>query len=392
MRFGVNYIPSRNWLYSWTDWDPGAVAADLAAVRSLGFDHVRLHLLWSLFQPNPTLVSPVLLDRLVALLDACAAEGLQAQVTVLNGWMSGFLFRPSWMSPDRSFFDDPEVVSAAERYVRAVARTIAAHPAALGIDIGNELSVLADHEPVWPAPLSADGWAGNLLRACAQEMPNGTHCNGVDHRPWLTRTAPFGRERLAADGSVTVVHAWPYFTGAFARYGHRDGRALHIGAYLVELANAYAATPHRQVWAQEIGLSEQWVPAADITDAAAHFLRSTASASQLWGVTWWCSHDIDPALTGFAPLEYDLGLLTTDNAVKPMGAAVAAAIRDHRDIPPATRDTAIVLLDEDGLRTMDTFLELAADGVHPRIVLPSKAQDEAHLHARGIRHVVTPDR
>ena len=32
-RFGVNYVPSHGWWYSWVDWDERAIAADLAAGR-----------------------------------------------------------------------------------------------------------------------------------------------------------------------------------------------------------------------------------------------------------------------------------------------------------------------------------------------------------------------
>ncbi len=225
VRLGVNYIPARNWLHSWTEWEPAAVEEDLAAIAALGFDHVRLHLLWPLFQPDPGYVGAVMLGRLHETLDICAANHLHAEVTVLNGWMSGFVFRPAWMSTRRSFFHDAEVTAAARRYVRAGTSAVATHPAALGIDIGNELSVLADHEPSRPVPGSAGNWARDPLRTCAEEMPDGLHCNGVDHQPWLTGTAPFSRGALAGDGSVTVVHAWPFFTGAFDRYGNTDGRA-----------------------------------------------------------------------------------------------------------------------------------------------------------------------
>ncbi|MEU7905846.1 cellulase family glycosylhydrolase [Actinoplanes sp. NPDC049118] len=388
-RFGVNYIPARHWLHSWTEWEPAAIDEDLAAIAALGFDHVRLHLLWPLFQPDPGYVSATMLSRLRAVLDTCATHGMQAQVTVLNGWMSGFLFRPAWMSTQRSFFNDPEVTAAELQYLRAVAQELAGHPAALGIDIGNELSVLADHEAVRPVPGSADGWARTLLRACADDMPDGLHCNGVDHQPWLTGAAPFTRDALASDGSVTVVHAWPFFTGAFDRYGHADGRALHIGEYLVELAGAYADAPGREVWAQEIGLSTQWIPEPDIAGAAAQFLRATASAGRLWGVTWWCSHDIDPMFTGFAPLEYDLGLLTTRNTVKPMGEQVAEVIREIAEAAPPARRIAMVLPDRaGGLDAMDGFLQLKARGVDPAIVLASRAGDRNHLLGRGIETVV----
>ncbi|MEU5783376.1 hypothetical protein [Micromonospora lupini] len=38
-RFGVNYVPSRNWWHCWLDWDPDSILADLRAVAGLGLDH-----------------------------------------------------------------------------------------------------------------------------------------------------------------------------------------------------------------------------------------------------------------------------------------------------------------------------------------------------------------
>lgn len=57
MRFGVNYIPSKKWLYSWIDFDKSAILEDLKTIKSLGFDHIRARVLWSYFQPNENKVS-----------------------------------------------------------------------------------------------------------------------------------------------------------------------------------------------------------------------------------------------------------------------------------------------------------------------------------------------
>ena len=56
VRFGVNYVPSKNWWFSWADWDRRSVDADLRDIASLGMDHIRIMLLWSELQPNSTYV------------------------------------------------------------------------------------------------------------------------------------------------------------------------------------------------------------------------------------------------------------------------------------------------------------------------------------------------
>ena len=32
LRFGVNYTPSKKWLYSWVDWDSAAILDDLQTI------------------------------------------------------------------------------------------------------------------------------------------------------------------------------------------------------------------------------------------------------------------------------------------------------------------------------------------------------------------------
>src|SRR5450432_322706 len=91
-RFGVNYTPSKHWWYSWLDWDQKSIAADLQAIAALGMDHIRIQCLWPIFQPNINYVSDTALQRLRALLDLADQAGLDVEVTVLDGWLSGFAF------------------------------------------------------------------------------------------------------------------------------------------------------------------------------------------------------------------------------------------------------------------------------------------------------------
>ncbi|MBB4682503.1 hypothetical protein HNR67_008621 [Crossiella cryophila] len=42
IRFGVNYVPSKNWWFSWADWDRASIARDLDRIAALGMDHIRI--------------------------------------------------------------------------------------------------------------------------------------------------------------------------------------------------------------------------------------------------------------------------------------------------------------------------------------------------------------
>lgn len=392
VRFGVNYVPSGQWWYAWLDWEPRSIADDLAAIAGLGLDHVRVHCLWPLFQPNPRRVSAAMLRRLADLLALADDAGLDVCVTVLDGWLSGTDFRPHWLPPGANVFTDPVALEAQHRLIAAVLDVAGGHPRFLGVDIANEPNVLVDfpgNEDTTTA--QGDAWVAELLATCEELAPGKLHVAGMDHRPWLA-SAPFSREVLATTGAATAIHAWTYFTGALQRYGARGTGTTHLAEYMIELAKAYHADPHRPVWLQEYGASAEWLPEPSLPDHAAAFTTAALSCADVWGVTWWASHDIDRRLAGFAELEYGLGLLTTGNTVKPAGARLRELIQRQREAPvsPAGRTVALVLDrgHPPGLDFADRFFELIDGGLQPAIVRAERRHDESYLAERGITQLV----
>ena len=99
LRFGVNYTPRRLWWYCWQDWNQQAILEDMEGIASLGVDHIRAQCLWPVFQPGINVVNQKAVDALALLLDAADRSGLDVEVTVLNGWMSGLSFLPAWCAP-----------------------------------------------------------------------------------------------------------------------------------------------------------------------------------------------------------------------------------------------------------------------------------------------------
>ncbi|WP_433515324.1 glycoside hydrolase 5 family protein [Nonomuraea sp. CA-143628] len=322
-RFGVNYLPRENWWYAWAE-DDDTFAEDLHQIAALGFDHVRVQCLWPLFQPNPSWVSPRALRRLVHLLDRAAENGLDVCVTVLDGWLSGFDFRPCWLA-DVDPFTDPEAVDAAELLVGAVARAVEGHPALWCVDVANEPNVLMRHLKAG----EGEAWAARMLGAArAAAVPVTV---GVDHVPWMSDDVPIGRAFLAGACDLIPVHAWPYFTGALARVG--EERAWAIPDYLSQVARATAGAAGKPLWIQEVGVSPLWLADVAVEDFAERMLRRAAAIPGLGAVTWWASHDISRRFTGFDELEYGLGLIDAEGRTKPVGARVAEVVAELRDRP-----------------------------------------------------------
>lgn len=401
MRFGVNYTPSKNWWYSWLDWDQKSVAHDLQAIAALGFDHIRIQCLWPLFQPHINFVSETALHNLRAMLDLAGHAGLDVEVTVLNGWLSGYAFTPAWVEPKwkgekRNIFTDPEIVEAEKLLFQMIAEEVGRHPRFLGFDLGNELGVLQQRD--FPVEMSAaDRWAQEMLAYCERLAPGRFHVNGVDHTHWFSNYG-FSRDNLANTGAATVLHAYILFTGALERYGYQGVGSLHLAEYCIELARAYQRDLRRPVWLQEFGASSEWMPAGYIPEFAERTIRNAATCAGLWGFTWWSSHNLNPRLKGFAKLEYDLGLLDNANRVKPAGQLVAKLIREFHHRPPEILPRPVALVISDQLLSArpyppqwtiaKPFMDLIAQGVRPAIVLENRLKDAQYLKSRGITEFV----
>ncbi|TDU87195.1 cellulase (glycosyl hydrolase family 5) [Kribbella voronezhensis] len=370
--FGVNYVPREQWWNAWLDFDEASIADDLAAIAALGCDHVRIQCLWPVFQPFPTSVSATAMARLSTVLDRAHAAGLDVWVTVLNGFLSGWVFRPAWMH-DRNVFTDPLAISAATTLLGAVAEVVAGHPAGAGVDLGNEPNMLAgfEREPVTGSDL--DAWARSMIAAVRSAAPGLPVVLGADHQPWMTAKTGFGRPLLANELDVTTVHAWPYFSGFLGRFGEDHDVSWAIGAYLARIAAAYQSQP-RPIWVQEIGVAPEWVANVAVEDAAEQLIRGALSAPGVAGLSWWASHDIRPDHTGFNSIEYDLGLLDVHNRVKPVGQRFAETIADLRRTRPAAPEVTEVVLSRDAIADLhfaDRWARGWVAGAPPRVILAS---------------------
>ncbi|MFG2602722.1 glycosyl hydrolase [Streptomyces sp. NPDC048514] len=402
VRFGVNYTPSEGWFHHWLDFDLDSVRADLDAVAALGLDHIRVFPLWPYFQPNRTLIRAGAVDRLVALADAAAERGLDVNVDGLQGHLSSFDFLPAWTRTwhRRNLFTAPDVVDGQAAYLRTLAAALAGRPNFIGMTVGNEVNQFAAGPHPDPDRITAEDagrWLTRMLAACADGAPGRLHLHASYDAAWYQDDQPFTPGHSARLGAVTAVHSW-VFNGTAQRYGRTSVQSEHHAAYLVELSKAWAEEPHRPVWLQEVGAPAPLVPA----EHAAAFTEATVANALdcpgLWGITWWCSHDVSRDLADFPELEYSLGLLTNDRRPKDIARVLAAAAREPHRTAPA-RTTALVVPADPARRSrcapggpvFEAFFRLVADGARPATVLDTRAGDREHLAARGITEVVTPD-
>ncbi|MET7972406.1 glycosyl hydrolase [Streptomyces mirabilis] len=403
VRFGVNYTPSEGWFHHWLDFDLDSVRADLDSIAALGLDHIRVFPLWPYFQPNRALIRPRAVEQLLQLVDAAGERGLGVNVDGLQGHLSSFDFLPAWTRTwhRRNLFTDPEVLDGQAAYLRTLAAALADRPHFIGMTLGNEVNQFSAGPP-HPDPDRAssaqiDDWLERMLAACEEGAPGRLHLHAEYDATWYQDDMPFTPAQAARRGAVTAVHSW-VFNGTAQRHGRTSVPTEHHAAYLIELSKAWADDPHRPVWLQEVGAPAPLIP----SEHAASFTEATVAAAldcpDLWGITWWCSHDVSRDLADFPELEYGLGLLTNDRRPKDSARALARAAREHHHTT-APRTTALIVPADPAVRSLcapggpvfEAFFRLTADGARPTTVLDARADDKEHLAARGITEVVSPD-
>ncbi|MFJ2604112.1 glycosyl hydrolase [Streptomyces sp. NPDC087425] len=401
LRFGVNYTPRRGWFHSWQDFDPAEAYEDLAQIAGLGLDHVRVFHLWPLLQPNRGLVRTTAVDQLARLVDLAAEVGLDVMVDGVQGHLSSFDFYPEWTRSwhHRNVFTDPDALTAQAELLRTLSHALADRPNLIGLQLGNELNNLVEHNPVTVAEV--DHYLDTLLAAAREGLrPGQLATHSAYDAAWYGDDHPFTPEASARKGDVTSVHPWVFSADCARRYGPASLQVRHLAEYGTELATAYAVDVDRLVWVQETGAPEPHIPAAEAPEFARATLLNAADCTSLWGVTWWCSHDVDRSLLDFPELEYTLGLFDAAGRAKPIAHTLAATVAELRAVPaaPQTRDTALVLECTPGTRSVsgpggaffEAWMRLRAEGGRPAVVLAERAEDAGYLAARGITRTVRP--
>lgn len=403
-RFGVNYTPSKDWMFQWMNVEPDVVRRDFDSIASLGLDHVRVFPLWPTLQPNRTLIRQKALDDVRLVVDLGAERGLDVSVDVIQGHMSGFDFVPAWLVNwhDGNMFTDEPAIRAQADLVAALYDAVRDAPNMMGLTLGNEVN---QFQPPNPAAMPADSaqvehWLRSLLEAPRDVDPRHVVAHSENDHLWYRDDHPFLPAHASRLGDLTTVHSW-IFNGTGQRYGALSEQSVRHAEYLIELSRAFATDPHRAVWLQEVG-----APALNLAEhEMPEFCRRTVEAAlttrDLFAVTWWCSHDVSRELGDYKELEYSLGLLDVENRVKPLGSEFADVVAEARRQPVATTsrvDAVVVDVDErdvplsraslaPGGAVFDAWHALRATGSMPTVVTSRTADRPTELAARGVRSV-----
>ncbi|WP_407359070.1 glycosyl hydrolase [Microbacterium sp. LTA6] len=407
LRFGANYTPRSEWMHAWMSLDLDEVRRDFAALADLGLDHVRIFPLWTVLQPNRTLIRAEAVEDVRAVVDIAAEFGLDASVDVIQGHLSSFDFVPSWLFTwhDKNMFTHPDALSGQVALVERLGARLGDAGNFLGFTLGNETNQFSakTHPSPWPVTeAEAANWITTLLDAAQKAAPAQQHVHSEYDAAWYMDGHGFTPALASRLGAMSTVHSW-IFNGTAQRYGGRSVASDRHAEYMIELARGFATDPDRAIWLQEVGAPSNCLTPEETPDFLEATVRSAARTENLWGVTWWCSHDVSRALADFPELEYTLGLVDQDGAAKPIGRRFAEIIPELRERQPAPpRSLGIVVeVDENetpisraamspGGSIFQAWVDACTAGVDPAIVTSLDADKPEVLASRGITELVRP--
>ncbi|NEG54393.1 glycoside hydrolase 5 family protein [Bifidobacterium platyrrhinorum] len=398
MKFGVDYTPSHGWFHSWLDPDWTSIDRDLKQIADLGLDHVRIFPVWPYLQPNRTWINRKGVDDVRRMVRLAGDHGLDAYVDVFQGHLSSFDFIPSWLVTWHAgnMFTDPDAVAAERELVSVMNDALSGEANFRGITLGNEVNQLSDRPhptKMTATPAQIDAWLDELLPAAGGDGRSALY--SVNDGVWFIDGHPFTPVQSATKGDMTTIHSW-VFNGIAQGYGARSEECHSYALYLAELSKAFGPQD-RPVWLQEVGAPENVLDVADTPEFCRRTVEKALDCTNLWGVTWWCSHDVPASMSDFPFFEHSLGLFDERGELKPIGRVYGELARRYRDMErPAAKHVAVVVdVDADGNprdratlgpggSVCDLWMDLETAGKRPTIVTSAVAADPAELARRGV--------
>jgi len=356
---GVNYWPRAKAMGWWADFDAGEVNEELAMLRDLGIDVVRVFLLWESFQPQPDAVDASAVRDLATVADLAVDAGLRLEPTFFTGHMSGPNWAPDWLL-DRSRpkppggrqivslgrrssavhdihdpYTTPFVLDAERLLLRTVCSALGDHPGIWAWSLGNEPDLFA--QPASAA--TGRAWMAEMTRAIREADGGHPVLIGL-HAASLHGDVGLRVDHAAAETDISVMHGYSIYDPLA-----RDALDPDLVPFTAALTAALSGRP---ILLEEMGVNthlpdreSHWEELAtwDAGTWRAHFASEADAATYYEGVLdrlhrggalgafAWCFGDYAPELWDRPPCDLQrherfFGLYRADGTLKPMGEVV----------------------------------------------------------------------
>jgi endo-1,4-beta-mannosidase len=356
---GINYWPRRSAMYMWQRFAIDEIAEDMARIKDLSLDVVRVFLMWEAFQPEANAMDAATLRRFDAVMECVHDAGLKAMPTLFCGHMSGVNWLPAWTLERTTakgrfrtisngavvergigdFYADPELLRAQLFFARRVGERVRDHPALLAWDLGNEFSNLREPNTSQDAALWSVRLTEALLETSGINATGGMHGEDLDHDRNLRPSS------IAAPWPFATMHGYSVYS-SFAR----DRLDTNVVPFLCQLQQSFS---QKRVLFTEFG-NPECPPGSSRVDGFACLNEAEMAqygsgvcerlhARGALGAFWWCWADYDLALANvppfdLAPHELRFGVVRSDGSFKAIAQTLAQFARESRDViePPAS--------------------------------------------------------
>lgn len=313
---GTNWVSAKAGMLWPVEWDPRAIEADFALMSRMGFNTIRLDLMWAWFEPRPGYYNPEAFAQFDQLVKFAHKYHVYLNPILFTGGEVGEAW---WDVPWRMGRDpqsDPQMLYFETNLAEEFGRRYANEPAILAWD-------LADEPPFWISPATTDAMAANWTRLIA-----GAIRKHDTRHPIMVGTAtadlmhgPFRPDVIADEVDLFSTHPYTIYTASLfpdpmlsvrGTYGSAFATALNLGA-------------GKPVMLQELGASSaQYSP-----EKIAQFERTSyysALGAGNDGFLPWVFNDAAPNQYHKVPYlrsphETQFGLTTWDGKLRPRGVA-----------------------------------------------------------------------
>jgi endo-1,4-beta-mannosidase len=337
---GCNYWPRRSAMYMWRELDLGAVRAEMAHLRDLGFGVVRFFLLTEDFLPAPMTVSGDRVAELVQVARIASEEKLSTIPTLITINMSGKMWWPGWMRDEhgapRGLYSDPTLLRSQALLVETCARALAGDASIRAFDLSNEI------DDAQRLPSRDAGWLWTaLLAGSVRRAAPGVPVHFGAHLPSLMASTHMRIDDLAGVLDEECMHAYPLYCEVARSF--LDPELVPFACALT----AGLAGTGRAPLMHEFGICTAPRGSAGLTirddflgRSLDQYLASEEEGGRYYqevlerlaatgtaGAYAWCYGDYDPSLFARAPFdtairERSFGLVRADGSEKPAAGVV----------------------------------------------------------------------
>lgn len=344
---GAHWVPAKAAMAWSTQWDPKDIDADFAKMRELGFNTVRVDLMWAWFEPRPGNYNEEAFRQLDYIISLAHKYKIYLHPCLFIGGEVGEAYWDVPWRHGRNPQSDPVMLRLETDHASELARRYANESAILAWD-------LTDEPPFWivaagTTDAEAINWTRLIVGAIRKYDKNHPIVAGVSTED--VGHGPFRPDNIASEVDFFSVHPYSiYMPDLFP-----DPMISERGTYGAAYQTTLSGSAGHSVMVQEMGASSaQYSPERIAAYERVNVYSGLATGTN--GFLLWCFTDAAPhQISKYpylrSPHETQFGITTWDRKDRPQAIEFkkfeqVLARMDLAGIVPAPADAAIVVPDE----------------------------------------------